>query len=71
MLKYLNSRECPKCRFNLILMLLRFNPRISTIHGVCGHCHHSMKWQLIQGNVFTTRSTRGNKPSRALRNNSR
>jgi hypothetical protein len=49
-------------------MLLRFNPRVSTIHGVCGHCHHTMKWQLIRGNVFTTRSLRDNKASRALRN---
>jgi len=51
MIKYLNNRECPKCRSSVIVMLLRFSSQISTVNGICGSCDHSMKWLIIRGNA--------------------
>jgi hypothetical protein len=48
-IKYLNDRECPECRSRLIVMLLRFSSKISTINGICGKCDYAMKWLIIRG----------------------
>jgi hypothetical protein len=50
MIKYLNSRKCPKCRSSVIIMLLRYSEKIRTITGICDRCDYAMKWQLIYGN---------------------
>ena len=50
MIKYLNSRKCPKCRSSIIIMLLRYSAKIRTITGICDRCDYAMKWQLIHGN---------------------
>jgi hypothetical protein len=53
MIKYLNSRECPDCGSTVRIMLLKYNPKISTINGICRACDYSIKWQIIEGNVST------------------
>ena len=55
MIKYLNSRECPRCSSTIRIMLLKFNPKISTINGICRRCDYSIKWQIIEGSVSTAR----------------
>jgi len=55
MIKYLNSRECPRCSSTVRIMLLKFNPKISTINGICRRCDYSIKWQIIEGSVSTAR----------------
>ena len=56
MIKYLNSRECPRCSSTVRIMLLKFNPKISTINGICRQCDYSIKWQIIEGSVSTARN---------------
>ena len=51
MIKYLNNRECPKCRSSVIVMLLKITSQISTINGICDNCDHSIKWLVIRGNA--------------------
>jgi hypothetical protein len=50
MLKYLDSRACPKCHSSVTVMLLRFGLNMSTINGVCGSCDYAMKWLIVRGN---------------------
>src|SRR5438093_12447982 len=49
MIKYLTKRRCPKCSYSFIVMLLEHGGRMHTVNGVCGHCDHSIMWQLIRG----------------------
>ena len=49
-IKYLRGRQCPKCRCRMILMLLKYSSKMSTINGVCRRCEYSMKWLMFQGN---------------------
>jgi hypothetical protein len=55
MIKYLNNRECPKCRSSVTVMLVRFSSQVSTINGICGSCDHSLKWLIIRGNATTAK----------------
>lgn len=56
MIKYLNNRECPHCAATVRIMLLKFNPKISTINGICRRCDYSIKWQIIEGNLSAARN---------------
>lgn len=56
MIKYLNNRECPHCGSIVRIMLLKFNPKISTINGICRRCDYSIKWQIIEGNISLARN---------------
>jgi len=49
MIKYLAKRRCPKCSYSFIVMLLEHGRRMQTVNGFCGHCDHSIMWQLIRG----------------------
>jgi len=49
MIKYLAKRRCPKCSYSFVVMLLEHGRRMQTVNGFCGHCDHSIMWQLIRG----------------------
>src|SRR5438309_11619082 len=49
MIKYLAKRRCPKCSYSFVVMLLEYGRRMQTFDGFCGHCDHSIMWQLIRG----------------------
>jgi hypothetical protein len=56
MIKYLKSRQCPRCRSIVTLMMLRFVPGLTTINGVCGGCQYSIRWQSLSGRKGLRRS---------------
>jgi hypothetical protein len=49
--KYLKSRQCPKCHAKVVTMLLRYSSTMSAINGICRKCDHSMKWLMLRGNA--------------------